>query len=290
MLDTLIEQYRKITSVAKRDDIIESVKVLMDSLNDQILPVLNNIIDGDKDSYMENSSTLTNMRLMVNIKTNTNMELVKKIRNLLKDMLASEKDLINVINQHVPEYVTNKTGSLRQLAILRVSEDYANTIMYILDFLYLTMNDNSDGMISKFKNKLIRNGISSFISFINVYYGNVNKIIKKLSKIDDTILNMKDVDVTVLESILTKGSHINFPTDKGYIGNPIVSFRLWMVDREINKIELLKDKKKLLEVRLLELRALDNNEPTDTIKGQIEYYEEKVSSLEYKITELEEND
>ena len=75
-----------------------------------------------------------------------------------------------------------------------------------------------------------------------------------------------------------KGLSLNF------IGNPIYHLRLFLVDLEMLRLERLKNRRKLVELKLLELRSKDPNDPK--IKKQIEYYEKKLETLDRKINRI----
>ena len=72
-----------------------------------------------------------------------------------------------------------------------------------------------------------------------------------------------------------------------FIGNPIFSFRKWLVDKDIDKAKALEDTKNLIELRLLELRNQAAGESdNEGLRKQIEYYEDKLAEVDSKISKL----
>ena len=68
-----------------------------------------------------------------------------------------------------------------------------------------------------------------------------------------------------------------------FIYNPIYHIRLFLVDLEELRLERLKDSKRLLELRLLELKNRANTENDPKLKEAITYYENKLEKLDRKI-------
>jgi len=68
-----------------------------------------------------------------------------------------------------------------------------------------------------------------------------------------------------------------------FIGNPIYHIRLFLVDLSLMRLENLKEKKRLLELKLLELKSRQAGHNDEKLKKQIEFYEEKLNKLDMKI-------
>jgi hypothetical protein len=62
---------------------------------------------------------------------------------------------------------------------------------------------------------------------------------------------------------------------------------MWLVDREMDKYESLKDTKKLIELRINELKLKERETRDPKLEKQIEYYEDKLASIEYEIKNIE---
>ena len=78
-----------------------------------------------------------------------------------------------------------------------------------------------------------------------------------------------------------KSENIGLATN--FIGNPIYHLRLFLVDLSLMRLENLKEKRNLLELKLLELKSAQNGQDTSKLKKQIEFYEEKLNKLDLKI-------
>lgn len=73
----------------------------------------------------------------------------------------------------------------------------------------------------------------------------------------------------------------------GWIGNPIFAVRMAFAQREIEKYKELKDKKRLLELKIVYLKSLMINEPSTDLENEIEFVQGKVNDIDYKLSKLE---
>jgi len=72
-----------------------------------------------------------------------------------------------------------------------------------------------------------------------------------------------------------------------FIGNPIYHLRLLLVDLEMLKLETLKERKRILDLKLLELKQKETTGKHDPkIQKQIEYYEGKLEKTNLKIEKI----
>jgi hypothetical protein len=69
----------------------------------------------------------------------------------------------------------------------------------------------------------------------------------------------------------------------GFVGNPIFHIRIFLTDLEVNRLERLKDEKRLLELKIAELKAKQDGSDDPKIRQQIAYYENKLKRIDEKI-------
>lgn len=72
-----------------------------------------------------------------------------------------------------------------------------------------------------------------------------------------------------------------------FIGNPIYHLRLLLVDLEMLRLETLKERKRVLELKVLELKQKETTGKVDPkLKNQIQYYEEKITKVNIKMDKI----
>ena len=72
---------------------------------------------------------------------------------------------------------------------------------------------------------------------------------------------------------------------KSFSGNPFMLIRMFMVDYEVLKLEKLNNDKRLLEVRILDLKTNDDS-LSKSLQKQINYYTYKIEKLDLKIKNI----
>ena len=78
----------------------------------------------------------------------------------------------------------------------------------------------------------------------------------------------------------------NLPS--GFLGSPIYSIRLIFSQWEADRYRHMKDKKRLLELRLLHLRMLKENGQSDIqMEKEMTYLQKSVTDLDYRISKIE---
>ena len=72
-----------------------------------------------------------------------------------------------------------------------------------------------------------------------------------------------------------------------FIGNPIYHLRILLVDLQMLRLETLKERKRILELKVLELKQKETTGKVDPkLKQQIQYYEEKIQKVNMKIDKI----
>jgi len=290
MLNTLVNFFHSMNHTTKKEDVITNVKRTFDNLNNEVLPTLSNIIDnvGTSDVIKKNNN-IKLLAISAGIKSKDNKDTLVKLKGILTNIAKSDNSVEKLINDKLPDVVTDKTATVRDLAILKLASDLSNITLYTLDFLYFILTDVKDSDYPKIKFQQIKDGMMDYGMLIKNYGDKFNKKIDEIGKIADIPLESDPSKSSFFEKLLSKqGKVTNMPSVNNFVGNPVYHIRLWLVDREVKKYENLKDKKKLLELKVLELKAKEANEGENPkLKKQIEYYEDKISSVEYEISKIE---
>ena len=173
---------------------------------------------------------------------------------------------------------------------MKLVSDIAALAFYIQDLIYFILVDVKETAIPKIRLDDIRKNSGSFVVLFNYYYKGLSKIVKELPRVSDEIVYREDAKPSMMDKLFkSKGKLLSLPVS-GFNGNPIYHIRMWLVDKEMERYELLKEKKKLIELKLLDLKLQAQNESDPKLKTQIEYYEDKIGKLEYNIKEIEDDD
>ena len=290
MFSTILEAVTpKFISLNKKA-VLKSKTFLFNSLENEVLPALDVFISSNIKALSKNKF-LSNSFSLMGIKSSNSLDGVKELRNIFQDIMSYEQKMDKLI-LNMNNVLLDKNTSLKDGTLVRVIEDLTFMSLYVLDFLYYSILDESDTNFTKMKIEVIKNELPEFIKLVKYYNKYIKNILDEILELPDVPVSISQTDSSsMLDTFLKKIKKISFiPTANGFVGNPIYHFRMWLVDREIRKYEALKDRKEALELRLMELRYQESGSTDENIKERIAYFEEKISKIEYEIAKIEKDD
>lgn len=289
MLNSIKALIDSLNSTISRKDVIKHLELMFQSISEDVIPSLEQLEDGVDNIEKDKLAKLKNLAAVAGIKYKDNKDLVNKIKLSFINIQKEYSTLSDLVNKELNEIVTNKTITAKDAVILRVISDIGAMNSYVLDFSYYLLINDKETNLPKYKLKTITDGISTFASLYKVYGDNIHKLLQDVYKTSDNQLDVNDESEMTGIMLSKTGKLVNLPQANGFINNPIYHIRLWLTDREINKYEALKDKKRLIELKVLELKLKQSNSNEPGLSKQIEYYEEKLSKTEHAIERIEQN-
>lgn len=279
-------------TIAKQSNVIETVLAVDNSITNNILPVLNNVLELDK-SVLNKNKTLTAINKLSHTRFTDNVDLINKIKEFFIEIQDNKDTLIATIKSNCPSVITVKTLTFKQAATLKVVNDLTSMSLFVLDLVnaFLALETgNGTSNLSKAQLASLDACSRDFVAVFDSYYKKLNKLIKDLKDVSAELINQSESDATNNIISSTNGKHVDLPSDtNGFLGNPIYHIRMWFVERSLAKLQILEDKKKLIELRIQQIRANEKNLPDEQIAKMINYYEEELSNIEYKITKIKED-
>ena len=208
-------------------------------------------------------------------------DMLSKVMSVLKLFTKYDNDIYGLLDD-LDEEIYTKGLTLKQSFVLKVINDLYTISAYTIDLSILLIEYKTGEPEESIFPKKIKedklNYLYDYFSLVN-FYSDFKKIIN--GELSDIVLDVDEKELATLRSLIPKGT-VNMPIT-GFIGNPIYHFRVFLVDREIKKIELLKEKKEYLELIILEKEKLRNGTVDPKLEKQIEFYKEEVAKVEHTI-------
>jgi len=225
-----------------------------------------------------------------NLKAKSAVDVIKRLKIMFYAMGKETYKLESIAKKELPDLISDSAFTARNAAIVKIISDFHSMALYIPDFLDLVateMMGEYDSYPKGKKNELIE-GIKNFGAMMEIYDTNIADTISKLPKVSSVVIHASEGKESMLEKIVGNGGKKLALPINNFLLNPIYHIRMFMVDREIAKYENLKDKRRLLDLKLLELKSRAANEHNPSLSKQIEYYEEKIAKVEHSIRKIEE--
>ncbi len=280
MLERLMKKLGLMPRTIEKAELEDLVTAMMSEGRDTIIDTLNELSKLEDKAFNTKAMNLLYGRLG---RARNPKDAIKELIKINENLFKKENDL-KMLLKDVPDIITTKYTTTKVASICNAINDISTFINYQLDFLYLAvLTDNNENEYSDTKLKEMWKSAPSFISILT-FIANIDNELSIINKIDNTIIINEDNKTS---RSLLGNNKINFLPNNDLI-QTIYSIRVWLVDREIKKYELLKEKKALLELRILELKKKLAGDPQDTsIMKAIDIYTEKIEETEYRIKKIE---
>lgn len=291
MLENIIA-YAKTIQTVRKADILKSIELMESTVTNDILPTLKQVYDSSDIKSIKDNKVFKDLTTMSKLKVKDNADYINSLIGFFNSMVDNKDLLINTVKGNLSDVLTDKSVTVKQAAILMLVSDLNSMYLFVLDLCYGALSNKNTTSMSKKKLEDINEGMKSFSSLFSYYNNDLTDKIKALSKLPDDLVVLLDGndDPYVATKLATAMKGFSLPGLSGFINNPIYHFRMWLVDRDMQKLANLKDEKALLENRLMELKLEAQGERSEQVMKQIAYYENKIETTEYKIKRLEDLD
>lgn len=217
--------------------------------------------------------------LFLNVKVNAEW-MLDKITESINDVIVS---------QALTAYHANLIRAVPHVYFLtRYATD-------LLNYIYVQEAENTgkelanDYKLNKKQKEFIKKNIWIYARLLSVYGLKPEDFKDKLSTVIDVVINKESVEETISSYGNAKiDLFSNLPS--GFIGSPIYTVRLIFAQWEADRYRAMKDKRKLLELRLLHLKLLKEQGKSDVeLEKEINYLQARITNLDYKLAKIDES-
>ena len=284
----LTELWNEITSIFTNDKFARikskteaTFTAVVYEIENGILPILDNYQDPKNKVILDNLKNSNTFKIIKEgLKVNDPSKLLVELEVYFKDILTNQSKIVSSINTILSDSVNEKTITFKQYEMMNYIDDMYSNTYFTTELLYILIRDEKNSMLSqKQVIKLLKQLPSFKLKVLNKV--TVKDALASIANSSaESIYDRNSADAP--DSIKMSGIKVS-----NFIGNPIFSFRKWLVDKDIDKAKALEDTKNLIELRLLELRNQAAGESdNEGLRKQIEYYEDKLAEVGSKISKL----
>lgn len=284
----LTELWNEITSIFTNDKFARikskteaTFTAVVYEIENGILPILDNYQDPKNKAILDNLKNSNTFKIIKEgLKVNDPSKLLVELEVYFKDILTNQSKIVSSINTILSDSVNEKTITFKQYEMMNYVDDMYSNTYFTTELLYILIRDEKNSMLSqKQVIKLLKQLPNFKLKVLNKV--TVKEALASIANSSaESIYDRNSADAP--DSIKMSGIKVS-----NFIGNPIFSFRKWLVDKDIDKAKALEDTKNLIELRLLELRNQAAGESdNEGLRKQIEYYEDKLAEVDSKISKL----
>lgn len=272
-----------------KEKVIKNLDFCINNIRNDVIPGLESVVSAKNLSNIKESKSLLNLGRDAKLKGGNPGDILNSLLSFFKRIDENGDRLIDIVNKYMSTAITSKTLTARDGAILRIITDITSMSLYVLDYIYIAIMGKDKTGYPPAHVKEVENGYPAFVLLLLDYNKFLEKFIDNVKNVSIEAIPT-DGDKVMLNTMIGRtGKLLELPTSKGFIGNPFYHIRMLYVDFQHSRYKANIEKKRLLELKLLALEADKNKEGADLNKlnKQIEYYEELITDLEYKIKKYE---
>lgn len=219
--------------------------------------------------------------------------IVSEIYSRLPNLAANMDTVYDSIEEILGATVINDGITAKKAALVRAADYMGKVVDFLPDLLTVlyyyeaivfeaaATNENVSlpaEIVSK-----VNKTIGDFARLLALYGIDNKSFVEKIANMPDVVLSGSSV--ASLGAVYREDKLDPFAAalTTGFNGSPIYMFRLAVAAHQANRYRLNKDKKRMLELRLLYLQSLIEKEPDPKIEQEIAYIQNRIDKLEYEM-------
>lgn len=294
----LLDFIKTLIPVLNKSDVLEDVRVTKAELESTVIPSINQASENIKIIKLKapKNKELVNVFFrnysLSNSSKNILAEIALKLPVVLQNLVEVEKTFDEDTGKDIiTDGVTNKKAIM-----LRAIEQISFLSRFTMDLLVVLYNNEAldSGIdmeesieVPKIVNDRVTRNMGLYAILLSIYGDSKFTFDKRIANMPDVVLN-ETTSASVLSVYGAKNlDPINSPLVMGFDYNPIYHIRLLVAEWQASRYQSMKDKKKMLELRLLHLKLLEDKKSDPKIEKEISYIQSRVDSIEYSMTKME---
>lgn len=206
---------------------------------------------------------------------------------LLKEISDGLNDV--VMSQALNTYNANLMRSVPHFYFVTKYASDLLSFIYIKESEQAGLEPDNDSRLNKKQEEFLTKNTKIFARIMASLGNEPNDFIKEYDSIVRYNVPQEKVEELVHQH---RGEKIdlfnNLPV--GFVGSPIYSIRLIYATWEANRVRALRDKKRLLDLRLANYKLMKENGTSDiNVEKEISYLQKRVTDIDYKLARMEED-
>ncbi len=294
----LLDFIKTLIPVLNKSDVLEDIRVTKSEIESTVIPSINQASENVKIIKLKapKNKELVNVFFrnysLSNSSKNILAEIALKLPVVLQNLVEVEKTFDEDTGKDIiVDGVTNKKAIM-----LRAIEQISFLSRFTMDLLTVLYNNEAldSGIdmeesieVPKIMNDRVTKNIGLYAILLSIYGDSKFTFDKRTADMPDVVLN-ETTATSVLSVYGVKNlDPINSPLVMGFDYNPIYHIRLVVAEWQASRYQSMKDKKKMLELRLLHLKLLEDKKSDPKIEKEISYIQSRVDSIEYNMSKME---
>lgn len=306
MLPNILEFVKKLLPTINKSDVLSDFETSLEAI-DELQSLYSDLASYlDKNTIKSKEAKKVIDEFLAELYKSKDLPKINKRENfarvvltLLENIKLNAKFLYDELDNNLSE--STVTGSLeaKRANLLRSVAHYRFMTKMLTDLLnYIYTNEMSEenkhlaeeGKLNPHQVKELLNNLWILAKCVAGYAEDSDKFKAKVEKLSQVQLSKEENET--IEALYSHSDDIDLiqGLPHNFIGSPIYTIRLVFAQWQAQRYHEMKDKKKLLELRLQYLRQLKEKGEADiNLEKEIEYLQNRITKLDYKLAKIEES-
>ena len=195
--------------------------------------------------------------------------------------------------------VVSQAMTAKKAILVRAADHMAFITRFATDLLNSLYNaeaaaagkggDSEAVDIPAYSKKRIQRDMLSFTQALSIYGADPKKYKESCVSVPEILINSDTVDIVASAYNKTDIDPLDGGLQSGFVGSPIYHIRTVFAEWQTKRYESAKDKKQILELRLLHLKNQMENTPSSAIEQQILYTQSRIDKYDRYLNDVEED-
>lgn len=302
----IVQFIKRLLPTYRKSEFVEDIRTSKEYLADVAVPSYTALEDAYKVSAFNSNDVKEVIKTFYkNLKVEskdvnlTKNNIATDIRVLLGNVLLNadycEKELDRVLS----DAVVSHSLTLYKSLLLRSVGHYSFMAKFstdLVNYIYVkevnsykdAKYENNFNIIKKKEEEITKN-VWIFAKLLSVYGLPNNEFKDTVEKVPDIVVLKDEAEKAVSMHNVAQVEPLAAIPDN-FIGSPIYALRIAFATWEADRYKELKDKKKLLELRYLHYKLLQEQGEGDAMtEKEIMYLQKRINDIDYKLSKMEES-
>ncbi len=295
----LLDFIKSLIPALSKSEVLEDVRVTESELETTVIPAANQAAENIKIIKLnsQDNKNLINVFFRNYSLSSSSKNILEEIANKLPVVLQNLKESESLFDKEAGKDIIASGVTNRKAILLRAIEQISFISRFTLDLisvLYYNECKNNESVentdeisLPKVTIDRVTKNLAVYATLLSVYGDKKFTIEKRLTDLPDVVLNDSTASAVLSVYGDNKLDPIGTPLVLGFENNPIYHVRLVIAEWQANRYKSMRDKKKMLELRLMHLKLLDDKKSDPKLEKEISYIQSRIDSIEYSMAKME---
>ena len=295
-ISTVVEFVQSLIPRMAKDDVITDISTTIQEFETLVLPVVSSLRTEKKHiKFKAGVSKSIMASFNGHYKGKGKGHLIDAMDEALPNIITNMKTVRDGLDSSLEADVITAGLTAEKATLLRIAEHGAFMTDYCLDVISCIISDEVEAKsdivndnIPPIKLRKLTENAANFGILLSTYSVEPNVFKEKINTIPPVTFNAETA--TLIRGTYGDSSldPFNAIITSNFTGNPVYHLRMVWEEYQNKRFRAKADKKKMLELKVLQLKHLTEGRNDPKVESQIKYIQNRINELEYEMEKMKE--